>query len=315
MTRPPLSRRRFLTITAAVAGGLALPSSVPAASIPLHQWRGVALGAGASIILRHPEAERIVTQCRAEITRLEGIFSLYRADSALSRLNAEGRLTAPPFELLESLSLCGRVHGASGGLFDPTIQPLWALYAEHHAQGRIPPPEALTPALTPALGRVGWEKVSLSPQEIRLEDGMALSLNGIAQGAIADRVAALLEAEGLTDILVNTGEFHALGGHPDGGDWPIHLAGEDEAPPLLLRNRSLASSAPLGTVFDRQGQVGHILHPKTGQPAPPRWRLVTLTAPSAALADALSTACCLMERAEITALLQAFPEARLAFLS
>ena len=52
---------------------------------------------------------------------------------------------------------------------------------------------------------------------------MALTLNGIAQGYIADRVVALLRAEGLSDVLVNTGELRALGGHPDGGGWPVSL--------------------------------------------------------------------------------------------
>ncbi len=52
---------------------------------------------------------------------------------------------------------------------------------------------------------------------------MALTLNGIGQGYVADRVAALLEAEGLTDILIDTGEFRALGGSPEGGEWPVRL--------------------------------------------------------------------------------------------
>ncbi|HHX90118.1 MAG TPA: FAD:protein FMN transferase, partial [Paracoccus sp.] len=62
------------------------------------------------------------------------------------------------------------------------------------------------------------------------------------------------------------------------------------------------------------GQVSHILNPLTGQPAPARWRLITVTAPRAALADALTTAFCLMDEAAITATLQNFPQARLAHL-
>ena len=41
---------------------------------------------------------------------------------------------------------------------------------------------------------------------------------------IADKLAEMLAEEGLTDILVNTGEFRALGGMPGGGDWPVKLA-------------------------------------------------------------------------------------------
>lgn len=92
--------------------------------------------------------------------------------------------------------------------------------------------------------------------------GMALTLNGIAQGYIGDRVAALLEAEGLTDILIDTGEHRALGQMPGGGGWPARLAQGGAA----LRNRALATSAPLGTVFDSEGRFGHILDPAPASP-------------------------------------------------
>ncbi|MFC3118731.1 FAD:protein FMN transferase [Jhaorihella thermophila] len=125
--------------------------------------------------------------------------------------------------------------------------------------------------------------------------GMALTLNGIAQGYIADRVAAMLRAEGLTDVMVDTGELHALGGRPGGGDRPVALqAGGQRIPDAVhLRDRALASSAPTGT---RIGTAGHILNPETGRPAPSRWTLVSVAAPSAAIADGLSTAGCLMSR-------------------
>jgi thiamine biosynthesis lipoprotein len=81
-----------------------------------------------------------------------------------------------------------------------------------------------------------------------------------------------------------------------------------------LRDQALASSAPLGTVFDAAGTAGHILDPRSGATARPRFRLVSVTAPSAALADGLSTALCLMDRPQIDATLARFPAARLAYL-
>lgn len=311
---PAIDRRRFLTISAGIAATAALPHLAGAAT-PLHHWRGVALGAEASITLAHPEAVGLVDRALAEIRRLEGVFSLYRADSALTRLNADGHLAAPPFELLECLALCGRVHAASGGLFDPTIQPLWRHYAERHAIGGAPDHNALADALAP----VGWDGVTFDSGAIHFRrPGMALSLNGVAQGVIADRVAALLAAEGLTDILVNTGEFRALGGDPRGGAWPVRLSEEQRLLPdvVPLRDMALASSAPRATSFDGAGRVGHILDPRTGRPTAAPWRLASVTAPTAGLADALSTAICLIgDRTAIDRLLGSFPEARLAHLS
>ncbi|MDP2064064.1 MAG: FAD:protein FMN transferase [Phaeovulum sp.] len=311
---PALNRRRFLTISAAagaVGAGAFAGRALQAA--PLYRWDGVALGAGASITLAHPDAERIIGRALAEIARLEAVFSLYRKDSALTVLNANGSLANPPFELLECLALCGTIHSASGGLFDPTVQPLWRLYAESFAKGAAPLPEAVAAARA----LVGWGDVRIGADRIAFaRPGMGLTLNGVAQGFIADRVAALLTAEGLTDVLVDTGEMRALGGHPDGGAWPVALDVEGTILPdaVSLREMALASSAPRGTTFDDAGLQGHILNPATGAPSDLPWRLVSVTAPSAALADALSSAFCLMPREAIVATLSAFPSARLVYL-
>lgn len=307
-----LNRRRFLQISAAACAGFT--AGAAAASSPLlYHWQGSAMGAGASITLAHPEAERIVADCLAEIDRLEDIFSLFRPDSALSRLNRDGILDNPPFEMLALLDICGAVHAAAGGLFDPTVQPLWTLYAEHHAAGRAPSPAAIEDVLE----RVGWRHLRHGPDRVALtRSGMALTLNGIAQGYVADRVADRLAASGLTDILVNTGEFRALGGRPDGEPWPVRFedSRQDAAGGVDLRERALATSSPTGTVFDAAGQVGHILNPRTGLPASSRWQLVSVTGPSAAVADGLSTAMCLMSPEEIDDALTHFPGTTIARL-
>ena len=81
-------------------------------------------------------AGRLAALAMAEIRRLERIFSLYLPDSALSRLNRDAVLKAPPFELLECLSIAGTVHQTSGGRFDPTVQALWAAHARATVRGQ-----------------------------------------------------------------------------------------------------------------------------------------------------------------------------------
>jgi len=303
---PAVDRRRFFAIA---AGAAALAAARPAAAAGPYRWRGVALGAEASITLDHPEAPRLAADALAEITRLEGIFSLYRTDSALMRLNAAGRLAEPPPELLELLGLCAAMHTATEGYFDPTIQPLWALFAESYSRGAAPDADSVAAARE----RVGWREVRYSTAEVGFaREGMALSLNGIAQGYICDRVAALLTAAGLADALIDTGEIRALGDRPDGGPWQVGLANGQMIVPL--RDRAVATSAPKGTIFDAAGQVGHIFDPRTGRPGG-LWQSVTVTAPLAAVADALSTAFCLMDRAMIARALAARPDAQLAALA
>ncbi len=87
-----ISRRRFLAMTAVLP--LAGRAS---ASTPVARFRGAALGSAASLTLAHPEADRIATRVWAEVERLENVFSLYKPESSLSRLNAAGALEGPPF--------------------------------------------------------------------------------------------------------------------------------------------------------------------------------------------------------------------------
>ena len=298
---PGVNRRRFLTIASAAA---LLPAAGRAAAPRITDWRGIALGAEARLILAHPDSDRLVAAALDELARLERIFSLYRRDSELARLNAAGVLDAPSNELVELLALAGLVHDATGGVFDPSIQPLWAAYAAAGAEGRAP----TDPERTAALARVGWEGVTVDPGRITLRPGMALTLNGIAQGYITDRVAARLAALGLSDLLCEMGEIAALGHAPGGTAWAARLSSGE---PVPLSGRCLASSAPRATAFDQAGRLGHILDPRTGVPSDRDLALVSVSAPSAALADALSTAGCLMARADLDRSAARFAEVRI----
>lgn len=306
-----LTRRRLIAISAALA---VMPAVARAGSNVSRLWTGQALGARASIRIEHPDAEAISGRVLAEIDRLENILSLYRADSALSRLNRDGRLALPPFELLECLSIAAGINRGSGGRFDPTVQPLWSLWAEAAARGKEPG----ATEIEAVKARTGWNHVLVEAEEISLRPGMALTLNGIGQGYVADRVAALLEGEGLTNILIDTGEFRALGGQPGkpgsrAEGWPMTL---EPGGHVALRERALATSAPRGTTFDQAGKNGHIIDPLTGKPVQPVWQAISITAPSAAIADALSTAACLMpDRASIEAMVGEFAGARLEVIA
>jgi thiamine biosynthesis lipoprotein len=291
------TRRRFLGIAASV-GGMALlpPWSARAAGSELHVWRGVALGADACLQLHHPdpaEAERLIRLCLAEVDRLERLFSLYRPDSLLVRLNRTGELADPPQDMVRLLSEAARFSRLTEGAFDVTVQPLWQLYAEHFARpGADPagPPPAAVEAVRSLVDyralRVEENRVSFARR------GMAATLNGIAQGYITDRVADRLRAEGMTNVLVDMGEVLALGRHPDGRPWRIALRSGDER----QQNETIdgvdiavAASSSRATVFDPAGRFGHIFDPLTGD-CEARPVSVTVTAPDATTADIVSTA-------------------------
>ncbi len=287
------NRRRVLTI---LAGAAALPVLGTKVYANVARWQGIALGANAQIVLDHPNADQLLVRAVSEIYRLENIFSLYRADSQLSRLNRDAMLADPAFEMVELLSICSGLHARTKGTFDPTVQALWALYAEEISAGAVPTAQQISEALAVT----GWEHVSYSASNVAFDQsGVMITLNGIAQGYIADKIAALFRREGVENVLVNTGEISAVGHAPDGNAWRVKLKHAD-GPDLSLRNMSVATSSPLGTTFDDTGSTGHILDPRTGYPAG-AWSQISVVSRSAAHADGLSTAFCLMNRGEINA--------------
>lgn len=301
MTGPILSRRRALGVIAATAATALWTPKARAAPSPRWQWTGTALGAEAKIILMHPDAalaREAFVAARDEIERLENEFSLFRAESALVRLNREGRLAAPGIDMRRLLGEALRFAQITGGAFDPTVQPLWELYAGHFARH---PGDTLGPrpeAVAAARMTVGWRRVGLAAA-IALAPGTRLTLNGIAQGYIADRVADRLRGFGFERLWLDLGEVRAIG-----GPWSAQIrefAANGTPFRLPLADRALAVSSAKGTVFDAAGRWHHLFDPASGAPAS-SWSAVAVRADDATTADALSTALAVAPRARADAI-------------
>ena len=319
-TRGMLSRRRVITILGAVAVLPLLPSGdQPKNAARLHRWRGTALGSPSYILLHHPDrgaAERAVTQCVAEIERLEKAFSLYRDDSEIAHLNHHGRLEAPSHDLLALLSECQRFSELSGGAFDVTVQPLWNIYAAHFFGSESPSPQGPEPrAVEQALALVGWQGLDVTSRRIALaRPGMGLTLNGIAQGYLTDRIVDILRANGCDRVLADMGrsEIRLVGRRPDGQAWRIGLA--DPLAPgrvavtLDLADRCISTSGGYGTKFEATGRHHHLFDPTTGTSAG-HYIGVSVVAGSTMAADALSTALYVTPPKRSGGLLAAFPDA------
>ena len=306
-----MTRRRMIGISAA-ASGLALLSPYDAAAAPdAVRWNGGAMGAQASLVIHHPDrakAQWLAEAAIAEVHRLERIFSLYREDSALTLLNRQGFLAAPPPELVDIVRQSREAGALTGGAFDPTVQPLWDIYRRHFSTPGAP--EAAPPAriVRACLARAGLDKVACSPARIALPTGSALTFNGIAQGYVTDRVVTLLKAGGIARAMVDMGESRAIGSAPGGRPWRVGIADPRQEARILqvldVEDRAVATSSPLGFRFDRRGKFSHIIDPRSGA-TPQRHASVTVVAGQAALADALSTAFNLMDAEAIASVIRA----------
>lgn len=298
-----MSRRRFL-VTASIFGALPV---LPAAAGELQKitWTGSALGAEATIQLYHNDpdwARAQLDRCQREIRRLENLFSLYRPGSAICRLNAAGRLDNPDIEFLALMSAAVSFSARTDGLFDVTVQPLWTLFADHFSDVNADPAGPDAVRIKAALAKIGSMDISISVDRIAFEKpGMAITLNGVAQGYITDRISSLLKTAGFESVLVSLGETYALGRKADGAPWRVGVSGaENNVQPVAVReltNKAIATSGGYGSPFAPGSTANHLLDPRTGEFAEFK-RSVSVISASATYADMASTALSLMTEAD-----------------
>ena len=315
---PGLTRRRAIRIVAAAAG-LPLMIAAVRATAPSGQlfgWQGEVLGALSELTLWHTDAalaQRTILRVRGEIARHEGIFSLYREDSEISRLNAAGTLSKPSPELRGLVEESQRFSLLSEGAFDISVQPLWRLYEAHFWSHSDIQPDILARAHDVARDLVDFRQIDIGNARIAFaRAGMGVTLNSVAQGFITDAIADLLRNEGFASAVVDLGEFRTLGRHPDGHPWRIGIrngmAG-DIARTVELEDMALAVSGGYGTTFEPTGRFHHIFDPHTGASANSLVD-VAVIGPRATSANGLSTAICVAGEDRAPALLAAYPGMR-----
>jgi thiamine biosynthesis lipoprotein len=316
---PNLTRRRALRIVAAAAGLPLLIAAVRATAPQgqMHNWQGEVLGALSELTLWHSDsafAQRTILRVRDEIARYERIFSLYRPDSEIARLNAAGKLAEPSPELHALVEESQRLGELSGGAFDISVQPLWRLYEAHFWSHTDIQRDIAARARDVAHARVDFRRIDSGTAAIGFtQAGMAITLNSIAQGFITDAIADLLRNEGFERAVVDLGEFRTLGRHPDGHPWRLGirngLSGDGITRTLELEDLALAVSGGYGTTFEPSGRFHHIFDPATGASANSLVD-VAVIGPRATAANGLSTAICVAGEARAPALLAAYPGTR-----
>lgn len=299
------TRRRILTVFAVSAAGLAAARARPLAEVAEHEWRGTAMGAEARMLFCGGDRRAVraaVQAAVAEIDRLEDALSLFRDNSEIGRLNRDGVLAGPSGDFRRALSVALAIADASGGLYDPTVQALWEAHVDWFARQKdaaLPPDEVVAAARA----RVDWRRIRADAGRVVLGAGQRITLNGLGQGFVTDRIADLLRGQGFDHVLIDLGEQRALGSRADGSPW---LIARRDAGPLALRDGALATSEAAGCIIGAGGRAHHLFDPRTGRSAG-RWQRVSVAHRSAAVADALSTALYAASTAEIPAVLSNIP--------
>jgi FAD:protein FMN transferase len=239
---------------------------------------------------------------RAAFDLLDGLeqrLTVYRPSSPISRLNRIASFAAVPLEddLFELFSLAERINRDTEGAFDISAGCLIKAWGFYRGPKRVPAPASLQAALE----KSGMRNVELDPDSKTARfrrTGLEINLGSIGKGYALDRAAQYLKTERrVTSALLHGGysSLYAIGDELGGGPgWKVGIAHPWKPGCRLamvnLRDRGMATSAATFQHLEYQGRkLGHILDPRTGWPAQ-GMASVSVVAPTAAEADALTTA-------------------------
>ncbi|MFN7151620.1 MAG: FAD:protein FMN transferase [Microthrixaceae bacterium] len=214
----------------------------------------------------------------AELERLERMWSRFRDDSELGRLNAgDGHPTLvshPTTMLLERAVWAWR---RSGGRFDPTV--LDAVRAAGYDRtfreladrsiDVVAPPSAVSPPVgTPAPG-CGDIEVDTRLDLVRLPIGVRIDPGAIGKGLAADLVATAAVEQGADAALVSLGGDLRVAGEPPSEGWEIELDHHLTEPARVnLLDGAIATSSTLRRRWrTADGPAHHVIDPRTGRPS------------------------------------------------
>jgi thiamine biosynthesis lipoprotein len=246
---------------------------------------------------RYPHGTELALQALDPLEELEEEISFFRPSSRLSRMNllaAEEPVEVSP-SLFELLRLAMTLFEETDGAYDITAAPLWEAWGFARRKGEIPSQVQLAEARS----RVGGQWVELDPARRTIQfrrPGVRINLGSIGKGFALDVCGERLTSLGMTDYLFHGGQSSILarGSQSVDNPWEIGVPDPNQLGRrigvLHLRDRALGTSSGQFQSFRHQGRrYSHILDPRSGYPAEGVLS-TTVVAPSAALADALSTA-------------------------
>ncbi len=241
-------------------------------------------------------AEQAVAAAEQALRTVEAHMSDYIRLSELSQLNdapADKVMPLSP-DTMEVLRVSKQLNADTGGAFDVTCLPLFALWGQA-GKAKSLPTDAI---LSAAKAKCGWDKWKLlDGGAVKSVDGAGMGLGGVAKGWAIDRAAEAMMATGCPGGLVEVGgDLRCFGRPAHKGKWivavqnPFNPHGGEFFGTLALGDAAVCTSGNYERFSLINGKhYSHIVDPRTGEPvdfAPS----VTVVAPTAAISDGWATA-------------------------
>lgn len=283
-------------------GGLSLAAcaTAPPAAAPVPvERRLMMMGTSLEITVEATDRERALAASERAVAALEAAearLSTWREDTELARLNraAVGEPQPISIRLFSDLGTALGCWQETGGAFDPAIGALiqaWDL----RGAGRRPGPEEIRAALAQS----GMDGLRLTATTAARErPGLVLEEGGFGKGAgLADAMKGLRLDSAVIRATLDLGGQVAVFERDSAVDraqaWTIPVADprQRDRPvvALSIHHGSVSTSGNSERGIQVDGvRLGHILDPRTGEPAPDFGSL-TVWAEDALRADCLST--------------------------
>ena len=301
------------------AGGSPGPTNGSGPADASASWR--ALGTLVQLVVTDPrclaEARRVLT---ADLADVDVACSRFRADSEICALRTvKGRPARISPLLAEAIAVALRAARLTEGDVDPTVGAAMSAVGYDRDFEQIQP---IGPSLALTVRTVpGWREVHLEGQSLTMPAGVQLDLGATAKAWAADRSAARIASRLGCGVLVSLGGDIAVAGPAPEDGWRIRVqdvTGSPTDPPagpyalIAIHDGGLATSSTTARRWQRGGDtLHHILDPRTGLPAEPVWRTVSVAAGTCADANAASTAAVIRGRRALGWLAQLSLPARL----
>lgn len=226
-------------------------------------------------------------------------FSTYQKDSVISAFNVlpMNQKMQVSDRFIEMLKLAQTFYEETQGAFDPTLGPVIQAWGFGGGKSKSVPSER---DLKAALGKVGFQYLEWDEKtrQVWKSKDISLDLNAFAPGWAADLIGEALKSHSIKAFMVDiSGEILFKGTKPNGKRWVtgIETPSETNAKGVHLAfeitDQAIATSGDYRQFFNEKGvRKSHILSPRTGQPVSHQISSASVLAPSAARADAWSTA-------------------------
>lgn len=315
-----MNRREFINIIAAVgAAGAALnfglaPRREAAAVRETRLLMGTVVDL--TVLGGNPaQARQAAGKCFQAMAELERVLSRFRPKSQVSLLNRTGSLTGVHPVLRGLIERSLDLHRLTDGRFDITVLPAVQLYQEFQKQGRGLPSGQDLAGVLPLVGSQGLE---INGGRIQFQQpGMAVTLDGIAKGAVVEEGVEVLKRSGCSRVLVEAGGDLLARGGAESRPWRVGVrnpraGGNPILARLAIHAQAAATSGDYIQAFRPDYGLHHILSPQSGV-SRPDLASATVVCPDPARADGLATALMAMSAEEALALVEELPEVE-AFL-